>query len=464
MKKLILSFIMFIAIFSNKLEAQSISSSQLYADSTISHLSIGGGRMGWVKRTGSYYSHYYMDTMQNVTSFADTNLAAGSLNIGSGNYLCASTVDQNGNLIGLFYDYDCLHDSVINGTTMLFNFSCYFWYDFASQQKIYISFSPEPINNWWYPSDQSNVESTYKVIWSADTLILLVKKQEITSTSLMDNKFMCIKFLNLNLVEGGTADSYGGNIRNCFIDYNNKINTLYDNEWIISDGANYTIYQPAPGITGYTDGVTDNSGNTYIKYGNFYDSLLIKNNSSETRIAAPQLVFTNRGALCIDHANRLWLASQDSVYLYTNNTWYPFKINFNNYANTSTFLRSYRTTFFEYAKNKFVLSCANDIEQASNAGNGLIFFTFNDTNTMTNNIALKRNTELRTYPNPASTIVTIDQLPNSGKLAIKDVLGNEVFSSNITNPKMVVDVSKLSNGIYFVNINNNHVKKMVIQK
>jgi hypothetical protein len=55
-------------------------------------------------------------------------------------------------------------------------------------------------------------------------------------------------------------------------------------------------------------------------------------------------------------------------------------------------------------------------------------------------------------------------LPKTGFLTIVDVLGNEVISSNINNTKMQIDVSNLSNGIYFVSINNTSVQKIVIQK
>lgn len=75
--------------------------------------------------------------------------------------------------------------------------------------------------------------------------------------------------------------------------------------------------------------------------------------------------------------------------------------------------------------------------------------------------------EIVVYPNPASNLINID-LPYQTKnpITIVDLTGHIVQSLNSNNKHIKVDVSMLSKGVYFVNINVNNnrvIKKIIIQ-
>jgi len=423
MKKHLLLLMLAISLLSDASFAQSITCSQLFPDSTIPHFSMGGSRIGWVKKTGNFHSHYYMDTLLNVTSFADSSLEARHLDtisgntFFSGNDFCASTVDKNGNLIGLFYDLDCITDSLINGTMYPFGFSCYYWYDYATQQKTYFQYY---YAEFWMPSSLNNSTLldqifSYRILWSGDTMIL--RAQQVGDNAF--NTGVCLKFLNYNLVDGGSTYNGDWNMMKCFIDLDNKINTLYDLNWIVNDGVNYSYeLMPSGGFNSFSDAVKDSIGNLYVQ---FNDSLLIKNNTSQLTIAVPYNSFYTKNLLCIDHLNRLWYVSEDSLFLYTNNTWTLFHLDFNNFPNGGIPLPDFHGTFFEYAKNKFVLSYSTDFRNRD--GNGLIFFTYNDTSTVVSN------------PNHVTGHVFYDLNNNGTQDSGEPNLSNQIVSagSNATN-------------------------------
>jgi hypothetical protein len=209
----------------------------------------------------------------------------------------------------------------------------------------------------------------------------------------------------------------------------------------------------------FSDAINDSIGNIYIK---FNDSLRIKNNTSDVTISAPATGHYTKQSICVDHLNRLWMISDDTASVYENSAWTSYPLNFNNFENSDMQLAGWHSVFFEYAPNKFVMSWATDIGIIG--GNGLIFFTYNDSSTVTSNTILKSKTRVKIYPNPASNILVIEQLFTSGNIIIRDVLGKELISTNITNNREIIDVSSLNNGIYFVNINNVEIQKIVIHK
>jgi hypothetical protein len=93
--------------------------------------------------------------------------------------------------------------------------------------------------------------------------------------------------------------------------------------------------------------------------------------------------------------------------------------------------------------------------------------TYNDINsceTACNITSVQENntSEFNIYPNPIKDVLTIDGTYNS--VNIYDVFGKLVLTSQT---KKIIDVSSLSNGIYFVNINTENtitVKKITIAK
>jgi photosystem II stability/assembly factor-like uncharacterized protein len=65
------------------------------------------------------------------------------------------------------------------------------------------------------------------------------------------------------------------------------------------------------------------------------------------------------------------------------------------------------------------------------------------------------------YPNPATQSITIKtQLVHSAQLVIYDVMGKEVQRQQINAKESTVDVSALSNGVYFVRVNE-EVRKLI---
>ena len=260
MKKYILFCLALFSLYSEITFAQSISCSQLFPDSTIPHLSMGGGKMGWVTRNGNHYAHHIMDTMLNINTVQDTNLTYRTLDSASGflmgNYSCGSTMDKNGNLIGLFFDDDCFSDSLQSISAGPFSgFICHYWYNYTTQQKTYFSFTN--ITAQFFPqlnSDAFTPSYNYKIIWSGDTLIL--KSGFYNPVNPLG---VCLKFLNLNLVEGGATASSEGNVIKCITDLNHKITTLYENDLITSDGVNYNYHPIAinPGLNFFSDALKD---------------------------------------------------------------------------------------------------------------------------------------------------------------------------------------------------------------
>ena len=61
------------------------------------------------------------------------------------------------------------------------------------------------------------------------------------------------------------------------------------------------------------------------------------------------------------------------------------------------------------------------------------------------------------YPNPAKNIIYINLRKDFNTLSnilITDVLGKEIYKFTPTNDEMEIDISKLSDGIYFVKLSS----------
>lgn len=74
--------------------------------------------------------------------------------------------------------------------------------------------------------------------------------------------------------------------------------------------------------------------------------------------------------------------------------------------------------------------------------------------------------EFLVYPNPVKTKLNIIYSSSSfSNLVLYDLNGKEVLRKNINNGKGILDVSKLSNGLYFIQINGeiNTVKKIIVE-
>jgi photosystem II stability/assembly factor-like uncharacterized protein len=71
------------------------------------------------------------------------------------------------------------------------------------------------------------------------------------------------------------------------------------------------------------------------------------------------------------------------------------------------------------------------------------------------------------YPNPANSTVSVSNLSAGSKVTIIDVMGKRVYATKAVNTTVDLSVETLSNGIYFVEIENNGAvaqKKLVVSK
>jgi len=73
------------------------------------------------------------------------------------------------------------------------------------------------------------------------------------------------------------------------------------------------------------------------------------------------------------------------------------------------------------------------------------------------------NEDLNLYPNPASTQLTIMDKAGITTIVISNLLGQVVYSSQYNSLQVQVDVTDLSEGIYFVKVNGSEIRKFVKQ-
>jgi hypothetical protein len=90
-------------------------------------------------------------------------------------------------------------------------------------------------------------------------------------------------------------------------------------------------------------------------------------------------------------------------------------------------------------------------------------------NTMTGTKTITAKNEISIYPNPATTAITINNLPlTNNDLLITDILGSEVYHHAIINQQStIINISNLNNGVYFYQIKNDKETlngKFVVEK
>jgi hypothetical protein len=82
-------------------------------------------------------------------------------------------------------------------------------------------------------------------------------------------------------------------------------------------------------------------------------------------------------------------------------------------------------------------------------------------------IATIPNTGLGIYPNPATSVLNINNAAVNSQLTITDILGNMVYQQPIMNStQSSIDVSTWNKGVYLLQIKNEKettVKKVVIE-
>ena len=76
---------------------------------------------------------------------------------------------------------------------------------------------------------------------------------------------------------------------------------------------------------------------------------------------------------------------------------------------------------------------------------------------------LNKLQDVKVYPNPTSTILTISTTTPNLQITISNILGQAVYSNCFAQQKVQIDVSGLPNGIYFLTINGKEVRKFIKQ-
>lgn len=71
-----------------------------------------------------------------------------------------------------------------------------------------------------------------------------------------------------------------------------------------------------------------------------------------------------------------------------------------------------------------------------------------------------RNQETEIYPNPATNYIQLNSSGKLGLVSITDVLGKIVYEKNNSERDLMIDVSSLQHGIYFITVNGK-VKKII---
>lgn len=68
--------------------------------------------------------------------------------------------------------------------------------------------------------------------------------------------------------------------------------------------------------------------------------------------------------------------------------------------------------------------------------------------------------EVKTYPNPASNFITISGLTNKQEYLIYSILGTKISNGIVSNNEKI-EISNLSNGLYFLKFNNGNTVKFI---
>lgn len=86
----------------------------------------------------------------------------------------------------------------------------------------------------------------------------------------------------------------------------------------------------------------------------------------------------------------------------------------------------------------------------------------------TSGIEEQNTNALNIFPNPAQSIVSLNNLAVGSRLQLIDITGKTVLETIVSSSEMTIDLNKINNGVYFVQLGNNSEitisKKLVINK
>ena len=80
-----------------------------------------------------------------------------------------------------------------------------------------------------------------------------------------------------------------------------------------------------------------------------------------------------------------------------------------------------------------------------------------------------QNSEFKVYPNPAATVLNVECLmpTENGTIEVTDMLGNSIYRSTYSNQHNTIDVSNLTNGVYFIEMTTKRgvsIQKFIIAR
>jgi hypothetical protein len=462
-----LTFLLLTITFSTFINAQSISITHLFAGEKIPYLSKGNEKLGWVSKSGNYFASNLMDSMQNIVTTVDTNLVSitNGFPANGGVSFCGSTVNNNDELIGLFYDWACWSDSnMIFGPFL--GTGCYFLYDFVAQQKHYLYFNSSAFVH----PQIVDLDIDYHLNWIGDTLIISIQFSDQNTSS--GNHGYCLKFLNYQLIQQGQL-SVNNNVVDVFIDPTNKLNQLYDNVmggfWLQNDGVNYNN-DLTPNVATYFGDAFVKGNDMYILQNHFSfigesDSIKHYNGTTiQATMASPMTGVYTYKVMCKDHAGRLWVATKDSVYMYNGTIWLSFGFGGIDLAN-QLINSSPMKSFIEYKSNCFALSFADDL---LTVGNGMLLFCYSDSTTVTNAKSNSLAFPATFYPNPATHVISSNNLMPNDQVMMYNILGEVVTQETVMHNSLNIDISAFPAGIYFIEVvqenQSKSIQKIVISK
>jgi hypothetical protein len=92
---------------------------------------------------------------------------------------------------------------------------------------------------------------------------------------------------------------------------------------------------------------------------------------------------------------------------------------------------------------------------------------FNDKWAFTTSTNSGAKSTVQVYPNPFSNALTIENMENTSKVEISNILGQTVYSNKTFESNLTISTQELNGGIYFVRItdaNNQVVTKRMVKK
>ncbi|MBC7694289.1 MAG: T9SS type A sorting domain-containing protein [Burkholderiales bacterium] len=126
----------------------------------------------------------------------------------------------------------------------------------------------------------------------------------------------------------------------------------------------------------------------------------------------------------------------------------------------------------------FYTSTANETRYFAIGGKGAITSTTTQINVRIDDIKISKeasvgvktiaaNDAISIFPNPTSGILNINAIEVNSTVEVFNVIGDKVYTANLTKGNNTVDLSGLANGAYFVKLNSNGqvtAKKVVLSK